>query len=188
MTEPTNKDLVERVLGLLPANNYAAAKALQVAEGTIRRWRRESVSTLRAETRNAILHYLRTAEGDGQGAPRPSSPIANDRAAEELRRRLDDIEAQDIDEAAKIWKIGAVGAAYRAKALADVAAALRHDAHAAELRNEAALARARAGEDARLRSLITEAVETHHVPPDLIPGIALPIGTEAGSGKAAGGG
>jgi hypothetical protein len=187
VTTPTDRALVERVLGLLPTNNYEAAKVLQVAEGTIRRWRIKAPATLRAETRRAILSYLQAAGDEGADPSRSRRPSAG-HPDEELRSRLDAIEAQELDEWTKTWKISEVAAAYRTKALADLAVALRQESRAAELRGEAALTRARSGredrEGARLRSLIEEAVETNHVPTELIQGKALPFGEEAGAAKA----
>jgi hypothetical protein len=177
VTEPTDGALVERVLSLLPTNNYDAASVLRVAEGTIRRWRKGQVGTLRSETRTAILSYLGAAEGYGTGAAGRRAGSSQD-PDEELRSRLDAIEAQDLDEWTRIWKIREVAATYRAKALADLAAALRHEGRQADLRAEAAFARAAGGgespEDARRRALIEEAVRTKQVPVELIEGKAIP--------------
>jgi hypothetical protein len=185
VTEPTDQDLVNRVLGLLPMNNYEAASALRVAEGTIRRWRKGRVGALRPETRIAILAYLGMSDDQGVAGSRGGSTGASDG---ELWKRLDAIEAQDLDEWTRIWKIREVAATYRAKALADLADALRHEGLQAELRGEAALARAygaaESPEEASRRALVAEAVRTKHVPPELIEGKALPHPRKSGARKA----
>jgi hypothetical protein len=140
VTEISDEDLVRSALRLLPRNNYEAANELGVSEGTIRRWRRGSVGSLRADTRNSLRKALSRATGAGWHG---SSATPSEASDSEVRARLESIEASGAADWEKNWKIVEIAAAYRAKALADLAAALRHEGRVAELRGEAALRRHR---------------------------------------------
>jgi transcriptional regulator with XRE-family HTH domain len=98
--------LIAAALKKLPENNYEAAGLLGVSEGTIRRWREgKTPSQLRAETRNALAAFL-------NGGPRLS---VNGNAL-------------------RAWEVAEAAAKLRAQALADVAAALKLEAKAADER------------------------------------------------------
>lgn len=90
----------------------------------------------------AWLRYggsLPTGSGEA-GDDAPPSADGSTTADADLRLRIGEIEEQDISDAMKAWKIAEIGAAYRAKALADLAAALHQEGAVAARRLEALLA------------------------------------------------
>ena len=151
-----------------------------VAEGTLRRWKAGVIGSLRSETRNALLTFLQSADGKQIGTPGPHRRASRQEDSE-VERHLDAVEALDLSEREKIWKIVEIAATYRAKALADLAAALEREARVAEARTEAASAASKpaAGRDenARRRELVEEAVRTKTVPQELVQGRTPPDGS-----------